>query len=298
MNAAALSTAVGVLILVLILMIATYEVTDLKFSQTSLQTRRGISSAASMRRGSVIPIGYIPEDPSATTTPTMINNFFRGGVELPPQLRGSTFNGAMYEWDSENQTRGAVYCNIDRIDGLPNGASTITWASNRPDSLANKTTVEQVTGFGMIKNYENDDSKLCGWETGVIFMSTSTQPDVTQYDAMPFIHIYRVVLGADQKPHKMYMWEALVDDESKSLRYLQQMRLNIGDKQLFDDYNGFSPTQQETQSYAPANDENKIYFIEMFFDSSRGIATSPVDMYSNETLAFQGLFEPGTRPPM
>ena len=138
----------------------------------------------------VIPIGY-DVDPSGG----IVSNSFGGGVSLPTQLLGSTFDGAMYNWDSElRQVDGDAKFSIARLEGVANGITAITWGADRDDGLglANRTTVEHCTGYGVIRKLSDPDDLSCGWETGVIYAGDRAQTDTKQFTIVPFIHIYKI----------------------------------------------------------------------------------------------------------
>ena len=215
----------------------------------------------------IVPIGY-KYDPTKGTQ--LVSNGFKGGCELPLQLLGSTFNGTMYNWNSTR--RGSRKWSITQLDGLSNAITSITWGPDRNDGigLANKSTVEQCTGFGTILNLNNPKDYSAGWETGIIYMSDKSVRDVLKYTKYIFIHIFKVDLDKDNNPSKLRMWEAMVDDEQKSYLYINQLKNNIGAVELFG-AGGQYKTNTTSDLYVPKTSKNAIYYLEMNYDLSRGI---------------------------
>lgn len=233
----------------------------------------------------IVPIGYTPDTTGGTQ---LVSNAFRGGCELPLQLLGSTFDGSLYEWNGT--TKGAYKWSISRLDGLSNGITVITWGSDRNDGLglANKSTVEQVTGYGPIINKNNPTDYSAGWETGVIYMSDKSKTDILSYVKFVFIHIFKIELNSSGKPYKLRMWEALIEDEQKSYEYTNQLKNNISAKLLFGD-NGEYRTNATKDLYVPKTDVNAIYYIETFYDATRGIDAPDPSRWVKNTLEYDSL---------
>jgi hypothetical protein len=233
----------------------------------------------------IVPIGYTYNPTGGTQ---LVPNAFRGGCELPLQLLGSTFDGTLYEW--RGTTRGVSKWSISRLDGLSNGITIITWGSDRNDGLglANKSTVEQCTGYGPIINKNNPNDYSAGWETGVIYMSDKSNEDILSYIKFTFIHIFKIDLDSYGKPYKLRMWEALIEDEQKSYEYTNQLKNNIGAKLLFGD-TGEYKTNATKDLYIPQTDINAIYYIETFYDSTRGIDVPDSSRWVKNTLEYGSL---------
>lgn len=216
----------------------------------------------------------------------MISNSFNGGVSLPPQLYGSSFNGTLYNWDSDNHQPAEAKCSVQRLDGLPNGVTTITWGSDRDDhGLASKTTVEQCTGFGGIRNALDPADLSCGWETGVIYKSEKSKQDTSAYSIMAFIHIYKIVLDENNQPTKLRMWEAVVDDENKSMLYLEQLKNNITAEVIFGDGATFQSLYTQDK-YSLEDAMYQVCYIETFFDSTKGVDVATTDKWTAESAVF------------
>jgi len=225
---------------------------------------RQICHRGTVIKSCIIPIGYDYDSNGG-----IVCNSFGGGVSLPTQLLGSTFKGKLYEWDSDKKTVGSVKYSISRLDGLANGITAITWGLDRNDStkLGGKTTVEHCTGYGIFDKFDLS----CGWETGVIYAGNRSEKDFRKYTLMAFIHIYKIDI-VNNEPYKLRMWESLVDDEMKSLLYINQLKNNIGLESIISDkYIG------------------EIDYIEMFYDKTQGIDVPPIWNWSADTKMYRKL---------
>jgi hypothetical protein len=193
----------------------------------------------------------------------------------------------MYAWNGT--TRGDRKWSISRLDGLSNGITIITWGSDRNDGLglANKSTVEQCTGYGPIINKNNPTDYSAGWETGVIYMSDKSNTDILSYVKFVFIHIFKIEFkyGA---PYKLHMWEALIEDEQKSYEYTNQLKNNIGAKLLFGP-TGEYKTNATSDLYVPKTDVNAIYYIETFYNNTKGIDVPDSSRWINKTAEYGSL---------
>lgn len=246
---------------------------------------RTVCTRGTIRPSCVIPIGYAV-DPSGG----IVSNSFGGGVSLPVQLLGSTFDGSMYDWDSTaHEISGAAKFSITRLEGIANGITAITWGADRQDGLglANRTTVEQCTGYGPIRKLSDSTDLTCGWETGVIYASDRSNEDFQSYVLMPFIHIYKIEME-DGKPVKLRMWEALIDDESKSLLYTEQLKNNIGATALFGEGEAFA-SLSDSNMYEPSSDMYQVQYMEMMYDSSQGMDVPTSDLWSDDQVMYDSL---------
>lgn len=257
------------------------------------QTRqRHICQGPTTMTGCVVPIGHTVD---AATPNKIVSNAFQGGAMLPMQLLGSTFNGKMYYWDSENQTTdGDALWSVDRIDGLPNGTTVINWGSDRNDGkgLANKATTEQCTGSGILANGSNPVDFSCGWETGVIYSSSLAVSDQKVFQKLPFIHIWKVDLDDQGKPSKLRMWEAMVEDEYLSFQYIEQLKNNIGAKTIFGS-DGAWQTLTTTAKYSPygGKSDYRVYYMETNYDNTRGIDPPSTQYWSQKVVRYTHLFK-------
>lgn len=233
----------------------------------------------------VIPIGYKYEPNGGTQ---LVSNGFKGGCELPLQMLGSTFDGVMYDWDSTK--RGARKWSITQLDGLSNGITSITWGPDRDDNigLANKSTVEQCTGYGPIMNFNNPKDYSAGWETGVIYMSDKSVQDILKYTKFIFIHIFKIDLDRSGNPSKLRMWEAMIEDGQKSYLYINQLKNNIGQQELFGVVGQYE-TIATLDLYVPKTSKNAIYYMEMNYDSSRGVDVPDSSRWIAKTLEYNKL---------
>lgn len=251
---------------------------------------RPVCQGGSCKYSCVVPIGYVKNSTGATE---LVSNSFSGGCDLPMQMLGSTFDGGMRAWSTgdtlEAKLQEDALFSIDRLDAIANGITMITWGTDRQDGLGlgGKTTVEQCTGYGPIKPKGAPNDLRVGWETGVIYMSNkgADTDDVLSYVPYPFIHIFRIVLGDDGMPSKLYMWEALIDDQSKSLEYTEQLKNNIGAENLFGEGGEFA-SLTTTQEYVPVAEANNVMMIEMSFDPSRGIDVPIPSQWCDKVLAY------------
>lgn len=236
----------------------------------------------------VVPIGYFPDVSGGTQ---LISNSFGGGVALPTQLLGSTFDGAMYTWDSDTHVAGtSPEFSISRLDGIANGVTAITWGTDRADGtgLGGKTTVEQCTGYGPLVNTSDTSDWSAGWETGAIFMSDASNPDTTSFEIFPFIHIYKIELDAAGKPTKLRMWEALIEDESKSLLYTRQLQNNITAAVLWGSEDAAFETQV-AEKYVASGPKYQVWYMEMFYDATRGIDVPPPSKWGRDRQLYAAL---------
>lgn len=237
----------------------------------------------------VVIVGY-EHDPDGGTQ--LVSNGFAGGVSLPLQMQGSTFDGAMYSWDSSARQVQDKKWSIPKLEGISGGITMITWGTDRDDGigLAGKITVEQCTGYAPIMRKDDSADVSAGWETGVIFMGNKAEADVTKHTLFPFIHIFKIDLDEDTgKPTRMRLWEALVDDEKKSFLYTEQLKNNIGAETLFGTGAEFASLYTKDK-YVPASDANEVFYIEMFFDDTRGLDLPNPSRWVNKSLVQDGLF--------
>ena len=199
----------------------------------------------------------------------------------------------MYEWNG--LVIGLYKWSVTQLDGISNGISIITWGANRTDNigLANKSTVEQSTGNGTIINKNNPTDYSAGWETGIIYMSNKLNNNILSYTKFIFIHIYKVILDTTNKPYKLQMWEALIEDENKSFTYINQLKNNIGAVHLFGSGAEYK-TNATSQLYIPKASDNAIYFIETNYDDTRGIDVPYPSRWVKNKLAYPRL--PGIPP--
>ena len=83
------------------------------------------------------------------------------------------------------------------------------------------------------------------------------------------------------------MWEALVDDESKSLLYTEQLKNNIGAETLFGVGEAFSSLT--TGDMYSGSDANQPQYMEMSFDLSRGVDVPPMSSWSKDQSMYTSL---------
>ena len=276
-----------VLLLLLLLSSTLYLVYLKKSPNDVVVNQAALCDYISIKKPCINSIKYIKKDDNDENI-GIVSNAFTGGVSLPMQLIGSTFDGKMYNWDSNNfKVDGPAKFSIARLDGLPNGVTTITWGADRNDGLdlAKKTTVEQCTGFGIIKNQANIKDLTCVWETGVIY---STNKANLHSKTLPFIHIIKIDLDDNNEPYKMRMWEALIDDEFKSLLYTEQLKNNISAAVLFDDANA-SFSSYTKDKYISKKSMHDVQYMETFFDDSKGIQSASLKTYTDARAMFDYL---------
>jgi hypothetical protein len=283
-----------VAIVIVVLMTLIYIVYQLIRQNTANSGESLCSGGATYSNRCVIPIGYKYD---ATGGSQLVSNAFRGGSELPLQLMGSTFDGDMYSWSGT--TQGDRLWGIDRLDGLSNGITAITWGADHNGNigLAGKTTVEQCTGYGPIINSNNPTDYSCGWECGVIYMSDKTNPVITDYSRYVFIHIFKIDIdttGTYNMPAKFRMWECIVDSEQKSYTYINQLKNNITASVIFGPGAKFAD-QPTTSLYIPPSPKYNLFYIKMNYDSTRGVDVPDSSRWVNKSVGFPGIFA-GTMP--